>query len=1011
MALDSWEEQSVKYQAAHQYDFPNTPSYQSGIGEPVKASNANDMSWNRGYLALAEVTWVNPKRNTANIRVFRTEDKVESKDALEGENAAVIGVGSAGFDNVFQVPYGEIMPLRRGNVVLVGFLKNSSDKPIIIRVLHETVESIGSTNFRNILPGSHDPESNVGDITTYLHVSPIQDFKRIDRFGNIELASHTKSFFVARNMLDDEHFDYEDLSVKYPFNKTVVNPLAHYSDSADNYHQFDDQTSDTTLEVGTIHVQEKWSQPKKWMAVFRDKFVDSLTNWLRVIVDAGKTSLRILKQQRQTFSQGSSLMDLDKSGAVTAAEIDAEGAVKLRRQMDTRILTDNTIPKTDENPTQSPSQEFTDIQMLANGGILIQAVDKTQTVSSDGSGSGGGDGGGGATTSTSDDDGSDTTYPHTLIYIAPKGGGITVETTSQLLISAKRGIAMQTEESITMQAKKSITMMCQETSDSSTAFQMTSEGTAAMSAKTGGDNGTTAGLSLSGKDNGSAAVSTTNGDTQAVVSLGSGDGGAATMMTTDGNSSASTSMAGSGTVTTSTPGGSTEWSGSKITQLGKFKSMGDANYMGNSKFTGGHKVNGRGAVLKGDPDSHGYTNKALFANALVQIAESFVVSKATEMVTAKLPGLAAISGIVNIAMQGYRDVVAASSMGWDGAATSMETALKGVVVDPNGPFAQKFNEFVGDKLGGAVSVSNAMDFITSPDGLNIDLESLANEAADMEPLAGTVFTTTEMYNKFGAKNAIGDLVDSGTGIMSTVTTGMALTFEPQNVTSLAMRTVMDNVEVQFDAGALNSEIGEIGDPTDWLSDALNVEGLIQPGSTKTETTGGGGGQGGGAQHTTITTYTIADAVTEMSQYAPNISEQWTAACQAYDAAHGTNTAAYVGWNEKITQTTGGNSAGGSGGTGGSGNTTTTIKPKPYPDQDAYAAAQIGATVLSTFKRGAKTINEAYKVNVSSQEIPDTLTPDQNAKQAQNINAIKGGNPDNAQQENAGEGDQAADGNG
>ena len=634
--------------------FNDQPTFQSAAGGiPVSSSNSMDRSWNRGYLALAEVTKVFPKRHTANIQVFHTEDKFESSDDLEGKNAAVIAENSAGFDSFFQVPYGEITPLYRGNVVLVGFLKNSSDKPIIIKVLHQTGESEGNTNFRNILPGSHDPESNTGDITDYLHVSPIQDFTKVDRFGNIEMASHTKSFLVGKNMLDDENFDFEDLTVKFPTNKTVINPLAHYGNEADDY-----DMSDVSLNPATIHVQENWSQPKKWMAVFRDKFQDSLTNWLRFIVDAGKTSLRILKQQRQTFSQGATLSELAKEGSVTSAEIDEIGSLKFRLQMDTRTLVDYSIPQTEDNPTQSPSKEFSDIQMLANGGILIQTVDKTTTI--------------GESSDTLNQDGtssdSDTTYPHTLVYIAPKGGGIFAETTANVNVYARTGISMTTDESIHMKAKKdiimhaehNITMLCQSNGDtlSSSVMNMTNEGSAVISAQSDGDNGNQSTMSLVGKE-GNAAISTSTG----------GSGG----------TSASMSMTAEGTITQNTPGSTVTQDKGKYTNtsaniehFGTQKSVGNARNYGNTQFIGSVKDNGRGLVLQGDRDSHGYRNWAIFASAIIQIAEAFVVNKAMEVLSSKLAGASAIAGVIKVAMNYYTDIQTISSLGWNGLAVTMK---------------------------------------------------------------------------------------------------------------------------------------------------------------------------------------------------------------------------------------------------------------------------------------------------------------------------------------------------
>lgn len=416
----------------------NGPVFQSSLGTLNSTHTQQDRNWNHGYLAFGKVLNVYPKRYTADVEIFQTSDKLHSTHEQEGRHGCKIGVSTAGFSDLYQAPYGEIVPIQRGNIVLVGFLKNTKEQPVILRVFHDTTEEVGSFNFRNILSNYFSAYSNIGDILDYLKITPIQDFLKIDRFGNVELSSHTKSFFVATesNLIDDK-FDYEDLSPKFPKDKTVVNPLAGISDLYDlnstgqSYYNWGDD-AERQLSVETVHVDEKYSKPKKYMAVFRDNYIDSATNWLRVIIDAARTSFRILKIQQQDNQN-------------TMFDITEDGTIKVRRQIDTRLLFDPQTPQTKLNPTQNPCKIYSEMQMLSDGTIKIETVDRTSAdpnlktgFSSKGN--------------VGADDSQD--FPHTLITISPKGGKITIETNNKIAAYAKGGIDMNSKGNINITSEK-----------------------------------------------------------------------------------------------------------------------------------------------------------------------------------------------------------------------------------------------------------------------------------------------------------------------------------------------------------------------------------------------------------------------------------------------------------------------------------------------------------------------------------------------------------------------------
>ena len=416
---------------------------QSSLGTINSTHTQQDRNWNHGYLALGKVLNVYPKRYTADVEIFKSADQLHSSHEQEGRHACKIGVSTAGFSDLYQAPYGEIVPIQRGNIVLVGFLKNAKEQPVILRVFHDISEEVGSSNFRNILPNSFSVYSNIGDILDYLKITPIQDFLKIDRFGNIELSSHTKSFFVATESdLVDDQFDYEDLSPKMPKDKTIISPLPGISDlydaliSGQSYYNYGDD-AEQKLSSETIHVDKKYSNPKKYMAVFRDNYTDSATNWLRVIIDAARTSFRILKVQQQANRN-------------TSFDVAEDGTVKIRRQLDTRKLFDPQALQTELNPTQNPCKIYSEVQMMPDGTIMLETIDRTNVDPNDPTMIHGFS----SRSSVGADESKD--FPHTRITINPAGGDIVIETNSMMSAYAKNGINMYSKNDININSEKMI---------------------------------------------------------------------------------------------------------------------------------------------------------------------------------------------------------------------------------------------------------------------------------------------------------------------------------------------------------------------------------------------------------------------------------------------------------------------------------------------------------------------------------------------------------------------------
>lgn len=270
----------------------NGVQLQSSLGEVAKTKTSADRTWNQGAIAVAKVTKVHPKRYTADVEIFGNNNAISSNNENEGKHACRIAVGSAGFDNTFMKPYGEICPIQAGDIVIVAFVQNDKEAPLIIGKLHDNSENDGDDNYRNILYASFNSDAQ-SNIDTYTKISPNQDFINVDYFGNFEIASNSKSFLVGKTQyIDDESFDWEQLSVK-------------------------------NLDGTTLSCKQQYFNPKRYLAVFRSDYNDVSTNYLKFFVDANKTNFRVSKIENH-------------DNRVSYIELTTEGEIRAKRNLDTK---------------------------------------------------------------------------------------------------------------------------------------------------------------------------------------------------------------------------------------------------------------------------------------------------------------------------------------------------------------------------------------------------------------------------------------------------------------------------------------------------------------------------------------------------------------------------------------------------------------------------------------------------------------------------------------------------
>lgn len=307
----------------------NGVQLQSSLGEQVDNKIKSDRNWNNGFLAFGKVLKVHHKRMTADVQLYGTGDQIVSEEQNEGLHSCRIGVTMAGVDETYQMPFGETRPLQPGMTVLVGFIRNTQEKPVILNCFHNIEEDIGETNLNNILTSTYPLEDEV-DMLRYTKISRVQDVLTVDGQGNFEASAHSKAFFIGTAADKDwEHFDYDDLSTK------------------------DKRNPDKT-----VGIPEGNSPPLTYLGVVRSAFNDEETNWLRILLNAVDTSIRLSKQTQEDSKE-------------SEIAIMADGAVRLRRQL--------------ESMAWDAPRGYTEVSIAADGSLNIKVNDKTTfTISKDG---------------------------------------------------------------------------------------------------------------------------------------------------------------------------------------------------------------------------------------------------------------------------------------------------------------------------------------------------------------------------------------------------------------------------------------------------------------------------------------------------------------------------------------------------------------------------------------------------------------------------------------------------
>ena len=164
---------------------------QSSLGSELISDN---MSNAVGKLSLARVTDINYQKNTATFIRFLSTGGTDVSGATSEALLPMPSAGRNGFGNA----YGEVLPIHPGDIVLVGYVGDRLDKPIILA-------RYGDASIAQEISGQQSPHYEVNDFSTYgkanqsMVVYPSQEYDLMDGKGNrsIKLAGNT--FVLVRN--------------------------------------------------------------------------------------------------------------------------------------------------------------------------------------------------------------------------------------------------------------------------------------------------------------------------------------------------------------------------------------------------------------------------------------------------------------------------------------------------------------------------------------------------------------------------------------------------------------------------------------------------------------------------------------------------------------------------------------------------------------------------------------------------------------------------------------------
>lgn len=167
-------------------------------------------------LIMATVIKVNYLYNTVDVMSIRNHEMLMKGEDSKGQFSARMPVTFGGsYEN--GLSYGETIPINVGDQVLIGFMENSTDAPIVINVYKTdgVAYELASTNQVSGNPDAD--ERNRKKTMEYFKLFPSQTYDWVDGEGTRESTFQGRSFFktavglFGSARLNDYGYNYEDL--------------------------------------------------------------------------------------------------------------------------------------------------------------------------------------------------------------------------------------------------------------------------------------------------------------------------------------------------------------------------------------------------------------------------------------------------------------------------------------------------------------------------------------------------------------------------------------------------------------------------------------------------------------------------------------------------------------------------------------------------------------------------------------------------------------------------------
>lgn len=179
-------------------------------------------------LLMAEVVKVNFIYNTVDVVTVKNKERLVQTNNTQGKFSARLPVNFGGsLSN--GMTYGQVIPVNVGDNVLIGFMENDKNSPIVLGIYKASNVSSELAPTGRVAGNPENPEL-FKDVFSHFTLFPSQTYLSVDGQGSIEATFPGKSFLkigtglVGAGRLNDHTFRYTELS-KWRLRGRDVYPL------------------------------------------------------------------------------------------------------------------------------------------------------------------------------------------------------------------------------------------------------------------------------------------------------------------------------------------------------------------------------------------------------------------------------------------------------------------------------------------------------------------------------------------------------------------------------------------------------------------------------------------------------------------------------------------------------------------------------------------------------------------------------------------------------------------